>query len=433
MRLSIIAVLAAGVVLARANQAAAEPNATGQAPLALDLRSSVRAAVNSSPVIRSAGAAADMTGAGVARAESALRPSLGVQSGYSYLSEETIFGATPVWEHSTLVNRMELQQMLYSGGKVEANIRQARHGFAASGHGYRAARAAVVAEVATAYFRARQASEVINVARSSVRALEASHSAAKKLHEAGLATRTDVLRAEVALSGARASLISAQNGYDVALAALRAAIGLPAATPITLASGAADRVPDFAAAPASERPEVSAAAASVLAAEQGIRAAKAGRLPTVALAADYYHEPQGAGFPRMSDTILAGVVVKLNILDGGLTRASVSEADAAKRKAIEDLEARLRAVEVEQQTAKLNMDSAKARLEATSTRVAAAEESLRALQVGYSEGMTPLTDVLSGEAALTSARADSIASQYDVRIAEVSYLRAHGQTDALTR
>ncbi len=152
----------------------------------------------------------------------------------------------------------------------------------------------------------------------------------------------------------------------------------------------------------------------------------------MALAADYYHEPSGAGFPRTSNTFLAGVVAKLNVFDGGLTRDSISEAEASARKAGQDLEAQKRNVEFEQRSAQLNLESAQARLDATATQVSSAEESLRALEAGYKEGITPLTDVLSGEAALTGARAGRLAAEYDVKIAEVNLLRAFGQTGALT-
>ncbi len=427
MRLFIAAVIAAGLCTVAPVCRAADTAA------GLDLATAVRMALEKSPLIGGAGAAADAAEAGVGKARSALYPTLGLQSGYSYLSDPTMFGATPVWERSTVVNRVELQQLLYSGGQAQANVRRAEQGHLAAGHGLRAAQAGVTANVAVAYFRARQASEMTAVHKASVRSLEASYDAAKKRHETGVATKTDVLRAEVALAGARADLIAAENNSAVALAALRTAIGLPADTAISLASGASDEVPGPAGGDALEsRPEIAAAEASARAADEGVRAAKASRLPTVALAADYYHEPSGAGFPRTSNTFLAGVVAKLNVFDGGLTRASISEAQAAARKAGQDLEAQKRNVEFEQRSARLNLESAQARLDATATQVSSAEESLRALEAGYKEGFTPLTDVLSGEAALTGARAGRLAAEYDVKIAEVNLLRAFGQTGALT-
>lgn len=429
MRKCMIISLAAGIALATGIAVAAESQ-----PVVLDLRSASQLAVKVSPQIGSAGASADMSGAEVNKAKSARYPSLGVESGYSYLSKETIFGTTPVWERNTVINRLAVQQTVFSGGLVQANLSSARQGYVAASQGLRATRADVLTNVGTAYFRARQAKETIEVAEASVRSLEASYDAAKKLHDSGLVTNSDVLRAQVALTSAREGLISAKNNHGVAIAALRSAVGLPQETQIELAADASDAAPDAAAKAAPvERPEVASGAASVLAAEAGKNAALAGRLPTVALTADYFNEPVGAQFPRLSNTVLAGVVVKFNVFDGGLTRASIDEADAAARKAREDLESRKRAIELEQQAAKLDLDSGNARVETTASQVQSAEESLRALQAGYKEGMTPLTDVLSAEAALTQARVNRLAALYDVKIAQVNLLRAYGQTDVLIR
>jgi outer membrane protein len=427
MRKCMIMVLIAGVALLSSVALAADP-------LVLDLKSASELALKTSPRIGSAEASAEMNKAQVSKAQSALRPNVGVESGYSYLSKETIFGTTPVWKHNTVANRVGVQQTLYSGGQAQANVNRAQQGYLAAGFGAKAAQADVVTNVAVAYFRARQAKEATDVANASVRSLEASYDAAQKLHDSGVVTNSDVLRAQVALTSAKESVISSSNNFNVAIAALRSAIGLPQDAPIELAADATDSAPDAAVtASLIERPEVAAGGASVNAAEAGKKAAQAGRRPTVALSADYYNEPTGSQFPRLSDTVLAGVVVKFNVFDGGLTRARVDEAQASERKARADLETEKRQVELEQQAAKLDLDSANARVQTTASQVQSAEESLRALQAGYKEGLTPLTDVLSAETALTGARVNRLASLYDVKIAQVNLLRAYGQTEVLTR
>ena len=149
MRLFIAAVIAVAVCTAVPACWAADTAA------GLDLASAVRMALDKSPLVGGAGAAADAAKAGVGKARSALYPTLGLQSGYTYLSDPTMFGTTPVWERSTVVNRVELQQVLYSGGQAQANIRRAEQGHMAAGHGLKAAQSDVTAHVAVAYFRAR--------------------------------------------------------------------------------------------------------------------------------------------------------------------------------------------------------------------------------------------------------------------------------------
>jgi len=403
-------------------------------PIVLDLKSASQLALRTNSQLRSAGASEDMSRADVNKAKSALYPTVGAETGYSYITKPTFFGATPVLATNTQISRVGLQQTVYSGGAVEAGVRQAQYGYQAATHGTRAAQADVLTGVSVAYFRARQAREAIDVAQASVTSLTASYEDAEKLHGAGVVTNSDVLRAQVALTTAKNDLIAAQNNYEVALAALRTAIGLAQDCPIELAADAQDTAPDFAAtAVRAQRPEVAAASAAVMAADAAKTAAKAGNLPQVALTADYFNQPVGAQFPRLSNTVMAGVLVKFNVFDGGLTRANMDEANAAARKAREDLESEKRRVELEQQAAKLDLDSANARVETTVTQVQSAQESLRALQAGYKEGMNPLTDVLSAQTALTAARVLRLAALYDVKIAQVSLLRAYGQTDVLCR
>lgn len=402
--------------------------------IVLDLKSASKLALTTSPHIGSAAASADMSRAEIDKAKSALYPTLGAESGYSYLTKPTFFGTTPIMERDTVISRVVAQQTIYSGGQIQANLNQARHGYAAANQGAMAMRAEVLTGVGTAYFRARQAKETVDVAESSVKSLEASYDAANKLHDAGVVTKSDVLRAQVALTSAQNDLIAATNNYNVALASLRAAIGLPQSACIELSADAIDTAPDAAStAVMAERPEIAAGSASVQAAIAGKNAARASKLPVVALSADYFNQPVGAQFPRLTNTVMAGVVIKLNVLDGGLTRAGINEAEAATRKAQQDLEAEKRRVELEQQAARLDLDSACARMATTTTQIQSAEESLRALQAGYKEGMTPLTDVLSAQTALTAAKFSRLAAIYDVKITQVNLLRAYGQTDVLVQ
>lgn len=421
------AILMLSVSLALVSAAGAETNYT-----ALDLRSAAQLALKHNPMISGADAAADINKAGLDKAKSALRPTLGAEASYSYLSRETLFGNVPIMEHDTQANRLAAEQLVYSGGAVQAGIKQAKQGYAAANYGADAVRADVLTNVAISYFRAKQAAEAVGVAQASEKALAAGYDAAAKLHESGVVTNSDVLRAKVAVTSAAASVITAKNNYEVAKAALRTAIGLGQSQAIDINTTAADAELNITQ-DKDIRPEVAAGEAIVQAADAGKAAAKAARQPGVMLFADFYNQPVGAQFPRLTNTVMAGVMVKLNIFDGGLTRAGIDEADAVSRKAREDLDARKRQVELEQQTAELNLNSAKARVETTATQVQSAEESLRSLEIGYREGIASLTDVLSAEAALTSARVTRLAALYDVKIAQISLLRAFGQTGELAK
>jgi len=403
-------------------------------PVLLDLRSASQLALTSNPQLGSAGASVEISKAGINKAKSALHPTVGAESSYSYLSKETMFGPTSIWAHNTVINRIGAQKTIYSGGQIEANINRAQQGYLAATHTVSATKADVLAGVGIAYFRARQAKESIDIAQASIKSLEASLDAATKMHDSGVVTNSDVLRAQVALTTAKDNLIVSNNNYNVAIAALRSAIGLPEDTQIDLAADAVDTMPDAASeAIAAQRPEISAGNAYIEASQQTKKAAEAGKKPMVAVSADFFNQPSGAQFPRLSNTLMVGVAVKFNAFDGGLTQASIEEADASIKRARQDLESQKRRIELEQSAAKLDLDSANSRVQTTASQVQLAEEIVRVLQAGYKEGITPLTDVLSAETALTGARVNRLAALYDVKIAQVNLLRAYGQTDILVR
>lgn len=400
--------------------------------IALGLTSSCRLAARHNSEVAGSYAAAELARSAVDKAHSALLPRVVVSSGFNYLSKETLFGSVPVLERETLQSRVALEHILYSGGRAQATSREAEYGYAAALNASKAMMADVLTRTATAYLRAQQAKKATEVAEASVKSHEASHDAAARQFEAGVVTRSDVLRSEVALASARASLIAARNSYAVALVSLKTAIGLPEDTLVTLTEDLSDEslVLDTGVEPAI-RPEIAAGEQLVRAADAGARAARARRLPTAMLVADFLNEPEGSQFPRRTNSIGAGLMVTWNAFDGGLTRAGIAESDAAARRSREDLETIRRAVSLQIDTARLDLDSARARLRATSTQIESAEESLRALRAGYDEGITPIVDVLAGETALTEARVSRLVAEYDVKLSQVSLLRALGRTDTL--
>lgn len=399
-------------------------------PVVVDLQSACKLATEMNPQYASALASASEAQASIQKAESATRPTLSANSDYGFVSKATTFGNTPILEKNTWANRLEAQYLLYSGGRVRADIDRAKSGYQAASQAASATRADVVTNAAGAYFVAKQAREGIDVAEKSVESTQANYDAAQKLHNEGVVTKADVLRAEVALTNARENLITAQNECNKALAGLKTAIGLSQETPVEL--GSQDTITESALAmELAKRPEVSAAEALVGAARAQKQAARAGNKPTVALVGDFFNLPVGAEFPRMSNTLGAGVRINFNILDGGLTRANVKEADAAISRTQQDLNRTQQVVDLQIKTARLDLDSAKAKLQATETQVQSAEESLRVLQTGYKEGINPLTDVLTAESALTSSRYSRLAAVYEKRVAEVNLLRAMGRTEIL--
>jgi len=401
--------------------------------LILDMRETCRLTRISNPAITAAAASFTGAEASLRRYRAAALPSIEIKSNYGYIDKATLFAGTPVLETNTLINSIELTQPIYTGGRVSSAIAAAQYGLSASGAAGSAVEAQTVARAAAAYFAARQTCGAVSIAEASVKSLEESYRVAGKLFESGVVTRSDVLRAEVALTAAREQLIKAANDLGVALAALRSAIGLPQSTPIELAptgvETVADNIDHLA---ALTRDELIAASYALKAASKNLDATRASAKPTLGMVINFENQPVGSQFPRLTNTVLVGLQAKFSVFNGGQTRAQVDEAAAEVAKAQAELGGITQALDFELQAARLGVASARARVEAIKSQVESAEESYRVVETGYREGINVLTDVLSVESMLTAARVSRVAADYDLKIAELRLLLALGQTGRLT-
>lgn len=399
----------------------------------LDLKAVSQLALQKNPALAGAGALVNQSQATARKAKSALGPQLAVKSNYGYLSEPTFFGSTPIVETNTVINTIELVQPVYTGGQIQSGAAAANYAALAAGGMRASVQSQVLAGASSAYFRALQAREAISIAEASVKSLESSRDSSQKLFSAGSVTKSDVLRNEVALTSANEQLITAQNNYLVALAALKSAIGLPQHEAIELCPNPQDlAIAGIEALSSQTRPEVKAANFGVKAADYQLKAANGALMPSVGVVANYQNQPVGAQFPRLSNTTFVGVQVGFNIFDNGQRRADIDAAKAGVEKAMADYASICQASDFQLQAARLGVDSAKARVETLSTQVKSAEESFRVVQAGYNEGINVVTDVLAVESMLTQARQSRLAAEYDLKIAEVNLLLALGQTQKLT-
>jgi outer membrane protein TolC len=292
----------------------------------------------------------------------------------------------------------------------------------------------VLANVSMAYFNAKKAYEFIAVADSSVKHLETSFDAAQKLFKAGVVTKSDLLRVEVALSGARDQSIRARNDYANAMAALKSTIGIPQETEIILSDVSSDDwLKEIDNLSVKQRTELESAEYAVKAAKSKLRAAIGLYQPSLFLTADFENQPKGAQFPRRSDTYGVGVVARLNIFDGGQTQAAIDLAKASVVKAEAEYRRIKQIVDFQLSSAKNELSSARSRVDSLKTQVKSAEETLRLNQIGYREGVYALTELLLAESVLTNAKTSGLAADYDLKIAGINLLLAIGQAETLAK
>ena len=254
---------------------------------------------------------------------------------------------------------------------------------------------------------------------------------------AGVAIALDVTRAESQLADARARLIAMRGARERALLALRRELSLPLDAPLAL-TGALDapgdpdtRLDDEAVVrdALERRPEVRGALAGHEGARTNARAARAERLPTLALFAD--HGTTGRNTERLLGTYAYGVQVTVPLFDGirlesraNEQRAREAEAEAAVR------DARLR-VETEVRSALVSVATAREEVAATGVRLGLAEREVAQARERFRAGLGSNADVITASIALEGARELAIGALAEYHVARIALATARGMATAL--
>ncbi|MCC6484309.1 MAG: TolC family protein [Armatimonadetes bacterium] len=396
----------------------------------LSLAEALRTACSQNPRISSANAAARAASADFSLAKSALRPHVSAGIGYTYLSLPTTFFGQEIFKQTTQAQSLTLSMNVLapslSGVRKAAGLRSAAEASMAQ-----EARDRILLEVAGRYWEAAAATQSIAAARDGKAFLEANLASVRKMQESGLATRGDVLRAEAELALANDRLLRAANTGQIALAALKFAMGARQSQDISVASEALAPDNTVALVAEHESGRVIAARSALKSAEAAVRAARAQRLPSVSVDADVQAIAQGAEFPRRDGSAAVMIRAGLPLWEGGSISAAVDKAVAQRDQAASELQSAEDQVSFERETTRLSLESARERWRATEKQVESATESRRLIEIGVREGVNTQTDLLSAQASVSAAQASRIQSLTDLKTAEAAWLAAIGRIDVL--
>jgi len=400
-----------------------------------DLQRVVAAALENHASIRVSESEVAGARARVRQAAAHFRPQVSAKAGYTLLDERPSFnvdgfGTFNFGAHDNWAVSLGVEYPLYTSGKLEGMRGAARAGVRSAEHDLERQRQIAALTAARAYFRALEARRMMGVLEEQVRALEEALRTARAMYEQGVVAKIDVLRPQAALGGARNGLSQVQAGYRTALAALTEAMGLLPGTPIEIVEDETEReapelTPEQWEAAWQARPELRALQARRQAAAAQMRVARSQRRPQVG-AFVLSEAIRPTYFPETGN-LLGGVMVQQSVSDGGATRAAVREA----QERIEQLDAaeeQLRnGIAVEVQAAINDIRSAQARAATSQQALEVAREALRLAQTGYENGVTPMLDLLSAQAAMTKANADHEGALSALRQAFAEYDAAMGR------
>lgn len=401
-------------------------------------------ALRESPVIRGAAAEIEAAAARLRMAQAMRRPGLSANTFASagdapnilYTVEPVVPRMFMTVPSGFFLNQNVMAMLpLYTGGRLRALVDRAGALRNASRAELETTRQEVALMARVAYHEAAARRSLIEVAEAALRATEERLRRAQLLAEEGRVPLVNVRREEAELASARQQLTNAQRDLEIALIQLSTVVGVgpesrlePAASlePQALEEdGLPGELSELQALAVEQRPELRAANQRVRSERLGVAAARGLSRPQVAgMGMADLGASSGNG---LDPNVTVGAVASLPILDGGLRRAQVSEAEALRRRGVEERRRVTLQVGQEVATAFANLQAAAQNVGTAQAGVTAAEEDYRLALARFEAGRSPMTDVLDAQAALTRARTNRVQALFDERIARDRLRRAVGE------
>jgi TolC family type I secretion outer membrane protein len=337
--------------------------------------------------------------------------------------------------------QIQISQLVYSGGRVNAALRAAKLSDQIATLGFQSAVADTILDVRKDFYQILLDMALVEVREQSVTLLEEQLRDAQSRFDVGSVPRFNVLRAEVELENAKPPLIRAQNDLRISkeslvkLLAIDASNQTNAFTPINFEGKLVYEHRDWELATALEqalqrRPELLSAERQISVAKANVQVASSGYKPQASVFGNYaWHDYSFTN--RLDDTRegwTLGANVSWALFDGMLTRGKITQARAQLQEANLDYADTRRQVELEVRQAYSDYLQTLELIEAQKKTVEEAEESLRLAEARFRAGTGTQLDVLSAQTALTEARSNEIQALHDYNVAIATLERVTGMT-----
>lgn len=320
---------------------------------------------------------------------------------------------------------------IYAGGRIRYGIESSQYLEKAARLDADNDRDEVAANTIDAYnnlFKARAAMVIVdsNLATARERVRELGNQ-----EQQGLLARNDLLKAQLAQSNTELALVDAQNNWQLANLNMNLMLGLPDSTEL-LPDSASLRTPvdlkpmaDYQQDGVRNRRDLEALSLRRQAANVGIKAALAERLPSLALTGGYVALTV-PNFLTVTNAVNIGVGVKYDIATLWKNKARVQEARAREAEAAAGIEQLGEGIHLQVGQRYLALLTARKKIDVNATAVAQAEENNRVIRNKFNNQLATTTELLDADAALLQARLNYAFAQNDAVVAYYKLLQASG-------
>lgn len=412
--------------------ALALPAAAQQPGGTITFDQAIEIALRQNGALRLAEAAARADAITVRERRSVLLPTLDLttrgtqQVGRSFDQSE---GRVATQTSQTVNAGVSSSMVVWDGGANRIELQQARLGEQAGQAELARARQTVVFTVASDFLTLVEQQEQVRVRREDLQAQQALEGQIKEFVDAGSRPISDLYQQQAAVASARLQLVQAERALELAKVELIRTLQLdpfgeyafvaPEGGAPPVAPAALDSLLRVAFA---RRVDLRAGEVRIQAAQQGVRAARAGSLPTVSLTAGYntsFNSTVESDFldqfnDRRGGSV--GVGVALPLFDRGATRNATARAQVQLDQARIDQENLRQEVALQVRRASLDVRAAGEQRRAAEAQVAAARLALEAARERYEVGAATLVERSQAQAVLVQAESALVSARYSEQV-----------------
>lgn len=430
---AIAAAAAAPALAAQTGTPPAAAPATTTQPRTITFSEAVSIALRQNGTLRQAVNAAALDTVSVRQQKMAFLPSVSLSTSTSQslapFARSGTSGTSVGDVTSTAVNAgVSTNLVLFNGGANKAQLAQARLVEAAGGQDVERTRQSVVFTVVSNYLSLVSNQEQLRVRRETLASEEALLVQIQAFVQAGRRPIADQYQQQAAVAAARLALVQAQNAVALARVDLIQTLQLdprgeydfqppPAGTAAQAAPGALESLLDRA---LQGRADLAARESELAATAEGVRVARASRLPTVSVSAGYntnLNSNNDLGLfdqftQRQGGSVAVGV--SLPLFDRGSASAETQRARITQDNARIALQNQQQQVALEVRRAWLDWQAAGEQLAAAQAQLTAAQQSLDATRQRYDAGVGTLIELTQARSTLAQAQSQLVSARYNL-------------------
>ncbi|HEY4188189.1 MAG TPA: TolC family protein [Polyangia bacterium] len=291
----------------------------------------------------------------------------------------------------------------------------------------------VAYNVRVAFFTARAAKDMVDVAKATLANQEKHLGQIQGFVQLGRNPEIDLTQARADRATARVALINAENTYDVSRAQLNLAMGVERSVDYQLSDDGLTGVDGEDADPTSlvdeavkARPEMANLQLLLTGRELSLKSTRDEHFPALGFTTGL--TDNGTALDQLVWNWSGALTLTVPIFQGGNINAQVRQSEAQLIGVRAQLDGQRQQVRLDVEQARLNIRAAKALIEAADDAVANTRDRLRLAEGRYQTGVGSIIELGDAQVAQTAAAVQRVQAEYQLFTARAQLLKALGRT-----